>query len=187
MSKAVILRNAPFIPAKYFAEGRPQSPTLIVLHTAETNETNNVARSVANYFRTCPRVTSAHYCVDNREVIQCVWERDTAWAAPPCNTRGIHIEMTGRAGQSKSQWNDSFSRNMMSLTARLVAELCLGYPEIPVRQLSTDKVKRGWAGITGHVNVSTAFKKSTHTDPGVNFPWASFMQEVRDNVVSLNR
>lgn len=187
-SNQKILRNAPYIEAKYFGVGRPAPINLIVIHSAETNEGIGTARAIANYFKFhCTVPSSAHYNVDNREVIQSVWERNRAWAAPPCNTNGIHIEMAGRAGQTASQWKDDYSISMMKLTARLVAELVQAYDNIPVRQLSTANVRKGWGGITGHVNVSQAFRQSNHTDPGVNFPWTFFMQEVRNNVALATR
>jgi hypothetical protein len=40
-------------------------------------------------------------------------------------------------------------------------------------------LKAGKRGVTTHNNVSLAFKKSTHTDPGPNFPMSHYMDLVR--------
>jgi hypothetical protein len=52
---------------------------------------------------------------------------------------------------------------------------------IPLRKLSAERVADGEKGFCGHVDVSRAFPadKGTHTDPGVNFPWAQFIALVK--------
>jgi N-acetyl-anhydromuramyl-L-alanine amidase AmpD len=51
---------------------------------------------------------------------------------------------------------------------------------VPVRRLTVEQVRAGvLAGVCGHTDVSLAFRKSTHTDPGPTFPWESFLVAVQ--------
>ncbi len=182
-----LMQSSRMVEAAHYGSTRLGSkPTNIIIHTAETNEIGGAARAVANYFHTNTIETSAHYCVDNKQVVQCVPLTDRAWAAPPLNTKGIHIELSGRAGQTKSQWNDTYSLDMLDLAAELVAELLIKYNWIPVKQITAEELKVGRAGICGHVDVTKAFHKSTHTDPGINFPWPAFMKGVRGYIAALH-
>jgi hypothetical protein len=59
-----------------------------------------------------------------------------------------------------------------------VADVC-GRRRIPVRWLSPDDLLAGRRGITGHAEVSKAYRKSDHWDPGPGFPVQSFLDRVR--------
>lgn len=137
------------------------------------------AENVAMYFHKNigDRKASAHYCVDADSTVQCVKAKDVAFAAPGANHNGIHIEMAGRAGQTEAQWNDEYSQKLLARTAIMVAKLCDIYG-IPKVFLDGKAVKAGARGITGHKQVNDAFKRSTHWDPGPNFPWADFIKRV---------
>jgi hypothetical protein len=45
--------------------------------------------------------------------------------------------------------------------------------------LSADDLLAGRRGLTGHAQVSAAFRKSDHWDPGPGFPVESFLDRVR--------
>src|SRR4051812_38454057 len=64
-------------PARW--KGRPQTPTLIVLHSTVTSTIAGAARAVARFFATEDNATSAHYVVDAAEVIQCVGDHTEAY------------------------------------------------------------------------------------------------------------
>lgn len=163
---------------------------LVCLHTAELPEKPNGAESVAAYFKR-PRDgkgnivdASAHYCVDSDSTVQCVLEKDIAWAAPGANNNGIHIELTGWAKQTAADWEDAYSTAELQIAASLVAKICArnGIPAqfVDEHELADEKgVARGARGITTHACVSKAFKKSTHTDPGTGFPMVRFIDMVR--------
>lgn len=68
----------------------------------EAPEKGDTAENIANYFHTTVKQASAHICVDNNSIVQCVLDNDIAWAAPGANSDGIHIEMAGYAKQKKS-------------------------------------------------------------------------------------
>lgn len=157
--------------------------SLVVLHTMETGEGNSIAESIgAGWFTNPAAQASAHYCVDNDSIVQCVNEGDYAWAAgPTSNTRGIQIEMAGRASQSRAEWLDEYSRAMLERTAALVADICTRQG-IPVRVLTDAQLAAGESGITTHAACSRVWGETDHTDPGPNFPWDFFMERVRAHV-----
>jgi N-acetyl-anhydromuramyl-L-alanine amidase AmpD len=149
------------------------------------------------------RQASWHYAVDGDSITASVKPTDRAYAAGPGNDRSIHIELVGTAAQSRGQWADSFSSAMLDLTAKLVAMLCLRFG-IPVRRIdATDLVNRPeYAGICGHSDwtaastaarrgdhrrdpwwnpMRNAWRKTTHGDPGMGFPWESFIAAVKRN------
>lgn len=168
-----------FIQARNFTPAPAgRQVDLLVIHTMENAEKPGTAAQVARWFESpqAPKA-SAHYCIDAGEVVQCVREQDVAWAAPGANRNGIHLEHAGRAAQSADDWQDDYSQRMLERSAELVAKLCAKY-SIPVRKLTPEDLVAGLPGICGHVEVSKAFKKSTHTDPGKNFPWEQYLERV---------
>jgi N-acetyl-anhydromuramyl-L-alanine amidase AmpD len=172
--------NWPLVQAKHFQRHPgPRPVRVIVLHTAETPETERSAAGVANYFHTVDRPASSHIVVDADRIIQCVRDSDIAYAAPKCNHDGIQIEMAGYSAQTEAGWSDPYSQKMLKLVADAVAQYCLKYGITP-QHLTNSELKAGLKGIVGHFQVSQVYKKSTHTDPGGQFPWASFMKLVMD-------
>jgi len=86
----------PFIQAKHFTAGRNgKKPKIIVIHTMETPQSEGRANQVALWFAgsSAPQA-SAHYMVDDKEVVQSVKEADTAWAVDDqmLNQESISIE-----------------------------------------------------------------------------------------------
>lgn len=150
----------------------------IVIHDMESSEGPKTARNVAAYFALPTTRASAHYNVDSTEIIQCVREKDVAWHAPGLSSRSIGVEHAGRASQTAAQWDDTYSRSMLKLSASLFADLCKRY-DIPVVFIDAKGLLAGTPGITTHAQVSKAFKKSTHTDPGPNFPVGAFLASIR--------
>jgi len=171
-----------FIQARNYNKASRSDVRLVVVHTMENPEKPGTARQVAKWFasQSAPQA-SAHYCIDNLEVVQCVKDEDVAWAAPGANRDGIHIEHAGRAAQDEAGWHDEYSQAMLRLSTELAAELCTRY-EIPAVKLTVEEVRAGkLKGFCGHNDVSLAFKKSTHTDPGKSFPWDEYLAMVREH------
>jgi hypothetical protein len=173
------IEGVPLIQARNYTPSARTGATTIVIHTMEAAEKPKTARAVASWFAgpNAPRA-SAHFCVDAAETIQCVRLRDVAWHAPGANANGIGVEHAGYARQTEAQWADAYSFDALTRSARLVAELCRRFA-IPVQRLSVEDLKAGKRGICGHHDVSKAFRKSDHYDPGPHFPWARYLDLIR--------
>lgn len=168
----------PFIPSQHITAVSGRKIELIVIHTMEMAEKGNTAELCARWFQNPAAKVSAHYCVDNNSIVQCVRDQNVAWCAPGANHNGIHIEHAGRAAQDFSGWDDQYSVEMLGRSAQLVAALCKKH-KIPVKFKSAAGLKRGGSGVTTHAAVSAAFKRSNHTDPGKQFPMGLYLGLVR--------
>lgn len=172
-----------FIQAAYCGPTRAGARIdLLVVHTMESQEKPGTAKNVALWFggktKAAPPKASAHYCVDDVDVIQCVSESVVAWAAPGANKNGIHIEHAGYAAQTPVQWGDLYSRAMLQNSAILAADICKRHA-IPIVRLSVGDLKAGRRGFCGHVDITNAFGAGKgHTDPGPSFPWELYLEMV---------
>lgn len=171
----------PFVPAKGFTRTSGRAIDVIVIHTIEAPEKGGTAESTARYFQTTDRQVSAHYNIDADSIVQCVREKDVAWAAPGCNHDGIQLEHAGYARQTARDWRDDYSRRMLERSAALSAEIAKRH-KIPVVWLSSADLLAGKRGFTSHNNVSQAFKRSTHWDPGAGFPHDRYLADVRSRI-----
>lgn len=163
----------PFVQAKHYHKGDNDHPTRIVIHRMEAPEKGDTAETCAHYFATTDRVASAHLCIDNNSVVQCVDFHDVAYHAPP-NYHSIGVEHAG-IGEDWAA-GGAYDSDMLKLSAMAVATLCKDY-NIPVVWLSPADLVAGRHGVTSHYNVSQAFHKSTHTD-GQNFPYQQYLNMV---------
>lgn len=167
----------PFLQARHFRSGRTEPVRCVVIHTAEIGESLQGAEALQKACSTSVRVASWHYAVDADSVTQSVREADTAFHAPGLSHCSVGIEHAGRAKQTDAEWNDEFSIRMLELSAELTAGICSRHG-IPCVRIGVDEVRDGHAGICGHADVSKAFGKSSHWDPGPSFPWAHYMERV---------
>lgn len=170
----------PFVQARFYGARRTGSVRLVVVHTPEWAESASGAEAVARYFATMSdgRKASTHIVVDSDSVVQCVKDSFVAYGAPGANHDGIHVELTGVAGQTRVQWRDKFSLATLALGADAVAQYCLKY-DIPAVHLSDEQLLQGHLGIVGHDQVSRVYKQSDHADPGPDFPWVRFLMYVK--------
>ena len=168
----------PFVESPHVKRTGGRRIDLIVIHTMERDEKGTSAENCAQWFRNPAANVSAHYCVDDDSIVQCVRDQDVAWHAPGANHDGIGIEHAGRARQSGREWGDAYSVAMLERSAGLVAELCRRYA-IPATWLYAADLKAGKRGITTHKAVSDAFGRSSHWDPGAGFPVERYLALVR--------
>lgn len=173
------MTSYPFIRARNYTPVAHRKIDLLVIHDMEAPEKGSTAEAVANYFAgpNAPRA-SAHYCIDNDSIVQCVRDHDVAWHAPGANHNGIGLEHAGYAHQSRTDWLDVYSISMLHRSAELAAEKCVKYG-IPIRFVNAEGLKAGHRGITTHAEVSRAYRLSDHTDPGPNFPMARYLAMVQ--------
>ena len=142
---------------------------VVVIHTMEIPERAGAAETCARWFANrlsrSRRTTASTPTI----TIQCVREEDIAWHARGGNANSIGIELAGYAGQRALGWGDAYSRAVLDRAARLTAGVCERHG-IPIRRLRAADLVAGRRGITGHADVSAAFRKSDHWDPGPGFP-----------------
>ena len=172
--------SIPYVKARWFTKTNGRKVDLIVIHDMEAPETSDMAERIARMFATTSRQASAHYCVDDNSIVQCVYDKDVAYHAPGANSDGIGIEHAGYANQRADQWSDPFSSKMLEISAHLVAHLCEKFG-IPKTYVDAAGLQAGKRGITTHDAVSKAFRKSDHWDPGPNFPMAKYIDMVRSH------
>jgi N-acetyl-anhydromuramyl-L-alanine amidase AmpD len=140
----------------------------------EAPEKDKTAENVAKFFEGGSKKVSAHLCIDNNSIVQCVFDSDVAWAAPGANHNGIQLELAGFAEQSSTEWDDAYSKALLENAANAAAQYCLKY-NLPRRHLTNAELEAGDEGIIGHVQASEVFKLGNHTDPGKHFPWTAFI------------
>lgn len=169
---------AAFIEANIKHRGGPQADvTRIVIHGTVSPTQRGGARNVARYFQTASAGGSAHYVADPGEIIACVNEETIAAHAPP-NTGSIGVELCDPVAGDGDRWADPDHIAMLGLTAELVRDIA-GRWHVPLVWLSPENLRAGNRGITSHANVSAAWHRTDHTDPGPDFPVDGFMQLVR--------
>jgi N-acetylmuramoyl-L-alanine amidase CwlA len=169
-----------FVAARW--HGGPQTPKRIVLHSTVSPCKPGMARAIAHFFATEDNKTSAHYCVDPDEVVQCVGDHTVAYHCG-FNQDSIGVEMCEMPSWNIARWFTPNQVKMRRRTQRLVARLCLAY-DIPPRFLGVKRLLAGEHGITTHNNMSRAYKRSTHWDPGA-WPRRLFMRGVRRRIEKL--
>jgi peptidoglycan hydrolase-like protein with peptidoglycan-binding domain len=168
-----------FVQARHYRKGRTKPLRLVVWHDMEAPEKSTTAESVAHYFATTDREASAHLCADTDSVVECVKPGDTAFHAPGANADGYGVELAGYARQTKAEWADAGSKATIRTAAKAVAPVMKAHG-IPARWLTDAQVADGKTkGMTTHAQVTKVLKKSTHTDPGPNFPKSFVLQEVQ--------
>lgn len=180
--------GVPFVQARYYARGRTGPLKWIVMHTMEAHELSTTAESTARYFANPGdgRTVSAHLCVDNDSVVQCVLEKDTAYTAGgnPGNPQGFNVEQAGFARQTRAEWLDDYSMSMFGMEAPILNEVALRNG-IPFRYVNWQGLRAGQSGFTTHNDCRLAWGGTTHTDPGTAFPWDIFLPIVEEGDMAL--
>jgi N-acetyl-anhydromuramyl-L-alanine amidase AmpD len=174
----------PYVGPAHFMGGTGNKPiNRVVVHCTVSPCQPGGARNIAAYFRGTTAGGSAHYVVDPTESVQCVFDSYIAYHAPP-NSHSLGVELCDPMTGPDTRWADANHQSMLKRTAVLVAQLCLAYG-VPITRLSVSELQAGKRGICGHVDVSQAWKQSTHWDPGPGFPWDQFMTYVRAAAADL--
>ena len=113
-----------------YQAGRNAPITYLVVHY--TGNPNDTARNNCKYFQSANRKASAHFFVDEREIVQSVAVDDTAWAVGDgngkygiTNSNSLSIEMCNFLA-----WNDA----VVNRTIPLIRELRAKY-NIPIERV----------------------------------------------------
>ncbi len=164
-----------FEPARLTGGARtPGSVRIIVLHSTESQGT---AAAVASYFQSPSSGGSTQLVVGDDGCFRCVPDLKQPAGAPGANSDGLHIEVVGMAKWTREEWLERPIR--LDNCARALAEWSQTY-RIPLAFVDAAMLKTGRArGVTTHREVSQAFKKSDHWDPGAGFPIDVVLEKAR--------
>ncbi len=152
---------------------------LLVVHTSEGSEGPTSAENLCSFMtlsgdRLNPDGTkygaSYHYVTDTDRVLPATPDNVVAYAAAGANNDGIHICIPGKAAQTRLEWADATSAAYLVQLAQVMRDVADRY-HIPLKRLTVAQIVDGEHGYCGHVDISNAYHRSDHTDPGVAFPW----------------
>lgn len=150
---------------------------LVVIHATVSPCKTGGARQNAKYFQSAAAGGLAHYIVDPGEVVQACRENVACWHAQPVNKRAIGVELCDPQSGADSRWQNPAHARMLALAAELFADICTRHG-VPKVYVDHEGLLRGERGITTHHDVTLAWHKSTHTDPGPGFPMGAFITAV---------
>jgi N-acetylmuramoyl-L-alanine amidase len=176
-----------FIPAVNHGGAMGHSPTLLVVHDAESPLRVGYARSIAaNWFGKAQppgRESSAHYIVDPADCIQMVHTYDIAWAVGPhANGFTLNYEQAGYAKFTAAEWETVDGKRQMSRLAAILATDAQFYG-IPIKWATDADIKAAAAGVKGgictHRDITRVLAGTTHDDPGEHYPRADLMLMIR--------
>lgn len=169
-------------PNSYRPRGE-ESPLWVGVHTSESTS------RVRNLHQYCvTHGVSYNRLADDIDVLVEVEDGDAPWSAVGANKYALHICLSASfSGWSREQWLDNQTANdgineraMLTLAAKQVASWCTAHgPDRIIPALWIGGGNRppwGLNGICGHVDFGAW--GGGHTDPGVNFPVATFMGDV---------
>lgn len=190
-----------FIPAHpdNYTEGGNFPLKWIVIHSTVSPCVPGGARNIARYFQKPGLQSSAHYITDPAENIQSVGDHDIAYhcgfnqgslGEEMCDIPGpVPDDKPGtaawKAAKRAWRWAKPNQWKMLNRVARLTARNCLSRG-IPIRFVGVKGLRAGKHGITTHANMSKAFKRSTHWDPGF-WPRRAFILMVKAHAAKLRR
>jgi hypothetical protein len=158
--------------------------TAIVLHGTQ----GPTAEGAARWFATHIPIDdggpgSTQLVIDDHSCFRTLDNTVEPFGAPPLNFHGLHIEFASLSTWTTAEW--MAHRPMLELGAYRVARWCHFFT-IPVRFLDAAHLRGAPADargpkprcITTHKQVSDAFHRSTHQDPGPGFPLGWFLRRV---------
>lgn len=149
----------------------------IVVHNTSNDAT---AEAESSYAKRRTDGVSSHYYVDRNSIVQSLDTdlRANHVGSTTGNNGGISYEITGVNGWSRAQWLD---RVAWPLLAHAVRRDCAEH-DITPRTLTVEQIRAGaMSGIITHNQARLAWGRTTHTDPGPNFPLDYLIELVQDD------
>lgn len=138
----------------------------VVIHTAEGIRK---AADLRAYFERSS-IASVHAIADDYTLLDnLVSYSRAAWTLRNGNKVSDNLELCGFAKWSREEWLNNH-KGMLDNAAAWIKSRCLARG-IPVRKLDAAGVRRGDAGVIGHVDYTNGTGDGTHWDPGPGFPW----------------
>lgn len=114
--------------------------------------------------------SSAHAVADDFTLLDnLVSYSQAAWTLRNGNRRSDNLELCGFASWSRDEWLNNH-KGMLNNAAAWIKARCTARG-IPIRKLDAAGVRRGDAGVIGHVDYTNGTGDGTHWDPGPGFPW----------------
>lgn len=147
----------------------------IYLHTNEGPQGEGAAQSLAGYLQTIDG--GYHVIVDDKSNVRCAGDDQVVYGEGGDNTNALAICMIGFS--ATNDWTTPYSVAMVELAAQQVATWCKAY-NVPVFHVQAGQpglppVERG---IAEHADDHSPYSEG-HTDPGTNFPIATFVARVQ--------
>ena len=171
------------------ASGVPMVKYLVV-HTSEQSGSDDPddAEDLANYLESPgDRPSSSrpgqywgssyHAITDSDRVLPAVHDYRVSYSAGGGNRYGLHICLPTRAGNSREDWLTGEARQYIRQCAAWIIDKC-DVHGLPIQRLTPADLVDGASGYCGHVAISRAFNRSTHTDPGDQFPWGTLAHDI---------
>lgn len=155
----------------------PQPPKVITVHTAENNPDlvgrDSGAEAVARFFARTSRRASVHKVIDSDSIVDLL----------PDTHRAIHSKSAWRDSLSfeisyKAAWwgrNPAYEMRLLTKASEICRHWVATYG-IRVRRINLAQYHRGESGLIAHGDLDP----TRRTDPGANFPWATFLTMIRE-------
>lgn len=178
-------------PSRYSTSNVEQPKRLVVVHTAESGESDASLNALLAMIQTPgtnvvpgsnpPRYFGACYHAfadaDTEGYIQVCDGSKGPYANGGANKFAWSICIPGRANQTREQWLDEQSRKQIKGVARFIVDRAI--PDgIPLVKVNGAQMAAGAKGYCGHADVRDAWHQTDHYDPGPNFPWELLADEI---------
>jgi len=168
--------GVPFVQA--LGVGGVRSVTQVIVIHATDNKRGASAREEADNATHRPDKTSAHFYIDEHDVVQAVpLDRVAFGCLHHGNQISVQVELCGLSDHI----SDATMRRAAPIVARLLKEF-----DLPIVHFGPGEAKQvadGTKGIVGHDTITAAFPQDhgDHTDPGSRFAWTTFLDLVRED------
>lgn len=151
-----------------YTASRSAAISAVTLHTAQGSYAGTIS-----WFKNSTANVSAHYVIrsSDGQVTQMVRNAHTAWHVRNQNSYTLGIEHEGYV--NNSSW---YTSAMYNASAALVRNFCSKYSAIPCSSAYKGAPSSGINVLPTSVKIKghQHFSGQTHTDPGINWNWASY-------------
>lgn len=151
-----------------YTASRSSAVSAVTIHTAQGSYAGTIS-----WFKNSAANVSAHYVIrsSDGQVTQMVRHAHTAWHVGSHNSYTLGIEHEGYV--NNSSW---YTTAMYNASAALVRHFCASYSAISCASAYSGAPSSGINVLPTSVKIKghQHFSNQTHTDPGINWNWASY-------------